>query len=95
MRDLSTPFPDFCILPLLGLPELIDPVARGIDNSHLITQPPPEEMLLQKFLMKMITDYEQKFLSLFFHRFFEHKIANIFLRSRFNICFGCSEEPSH
>ena len=26
---------------------------------------------------------------------FEHKIVNIFLPSSFNICFGCSKEPSH
>ena len=25
----------------------------------------------------------------------KHKIVNIFLRISFNICFGCSKEPSH
>ena len=29
------------------------------------------------------------------HRFFERKIANIFLPVSLNICFGCSKEPSH
>ena len=28
-------------------------------------------------------------------QFFERKIVNIFLPISFNICFGCSEEPSH
>ena len=27
--------------------------------------------------------------------FFERKIVNIFLPTSFNICFGCSKEPSH
>ena len=27
--------------------------------------------------------------------YFERKIANIFLSIAFNMCFGCSEEPSH
>ena len=26
---------------------------------------------------------------------FQHKIVNIFLPISFNICFGCSKEPSH
>ena len=26
---------------------------------------------------------------------FERKIVNIFLTMSFNICFGCSKEPSH
>ena len=26
---------------------------------------------------------------------FEHKIVNLFLFLNFNICFGCSKEPSH
>ena len=26
---------------------------------------------------------------------FQHKIVNIFLSISFNICFGCSKEPSH
>ena len=26
---------------------------------------------------------------------FKHKIVNIFLPVSFNICFGCSKEPSH
>ena len=26
---------------------------------------------------------------------FQHKIVNIFLPIIFNICFGCSKEPSH
>ena len=28
------------------------------------------------------------------HRFFGLKIVNIFLPISFNICFGCSKEPS-
>ena len=28
-------------------------------------------------------------------KMFEHKIVNIFLPISFNICFGCSKEPSY
>ena len=29
------------------------------------------------------------------NKIFERKIVNIFLSINFNICFGCSKEPSH
>ena len=29
------------------------------------------------------------------NKIFVHKIVNIFLPISFNICFGCSKEPSH
>ena len=29
------------------------------------------------------------------NKFFQRKIVNIFLPISFNICFGCSKEPSH
>ena len=29
------------------------------------------------------------------NKFFQRKIVNIFLPFNFNICFGCSKEPSH
>ena len=29
------------------------------------------------------------------NKIFEHTIVNIFLPISFNICFGCSKEPSH
>ena len=31
----------------------------------------------------------------YINKIFERKIANIFLPISFNICFGCSKEPSH
>ena len=35
------------------------------------------------------------FIGLDKQNFFESKIVNMFLPISFNICFGCSKEPSH
>ena len=48
-----------------------------------------------RFLQKLFLQIQIHHPLVKINKIFEHKIANIFLPISFNVCFGCSKEPSH
>ena len=62
-------------------------VADKLDNSRGILH---KRYYRQVSILTLLTSpYGQ------IHQLFEHLIINIFLSISFNICFGCTKEPSH